>query len=166
MWELWTGGKTCVSAGCSRGSFTISKEQKDLCLVVLAQIHLQGRTFESVQDQGSSPFLRRLVRRLFVLTVVDHFFRVQKICPNDVVIRMRRAERHGAGRQVEDRGCLGCDVHGFLLSFGFLSPGLGSCSPDQDLKSEEWWMSRGESRNDKIRDFAVMSPFKVRVQTR
>ena len=160
------GKRVCVSWMFSWFVYDFERTERPLPRRA-STVHLQGRTFKSVQDQCSSPFLWRLVRRLFVLAVVDLFFRVQKICPNDVVIRMRRAERHGAGRQVEDRGGFGSDVHGFLLSFGLLSPGLGSCSTDQKLESEEWWMSRGESRNNnKIRDFAVMSPFKVRVQTR
>jgi len=84
-------------------------------------VYLQDRTLKAVQNQRPSPFLRDFSRRFFAVIVVAIFacfLGMQEICPDDVVLRVRRAERHGARREVEDRGCFGLDFHyGILVDF-------------------------------------------------
>ena len=79
-------------------------------------VHLQDRPLKSVENQRPGAFLRGFIGRLLATVVVAvvcrrRFFGMQEIRPDNVVVRVRRAERHGAGRQVEDGGGFGGDLH-------------------------------------------------------
>lgn len=89
-------------------------------------VHLQDRPLKSVENQRPGAFLRGFIGRLLATIVAAfvcrrRFFGMQEIRPDNVVVRVRRAERHGAGRQVEDGGGFGGDLHRVVFFSSFFS---------------------------------------------